>query len=62
MGFGDLGLQNKITEPDRVMEEIIQFYVKLHFEAERWRPDGNLVNSPSILEEEILQLHANFEE
>ena len=29
---------------------------------QRWRPDGNLVNCPSISEEERSQLQAKFEE
>ena len=37
-----------ITERDRVREEIIKFYEKLYFETEKWRPDGNLLNCPSI--------------
>jgi len=60
--FDQLEVEGKIiTEPDRVKEEIIQFYEKLYSETERWRPDGNLAYCPSISEKERSQLQAKFE-
>ncbi|WMV26741.1 hypothetical protein MTR67_020126 [Solanum verrucosum] len=35
-----------LKEPDRVKEEIIQFYKKLYTETERWRPAGNAPKCP----------------
>ncbi|XP_075077018.1 uncharacterized protein LOC142163778 [Nicotiana tabacum] len=51
-----------VEDPERIENEIIEFYKELYTEPEQWRPTVNFENSSSISESERESLQTNFEE
>ncbi|XP_075092306.1 uncharacterized protein LOC107821421 [Nicotiana tabacum] len=51
-----------IEDPERIENEIIEFYKELYTEPEQWRPTVNFENTTSISESERESLQSNFEE
>ncbi|XP_075111257.1 uncharacterized protein LOC142181712 [Nicotiana tabacum] len=51
-----------VEEPNKIKNEIIEFYKKLYTEPEEWRPAANFENCPIISELEKESLQSKFEE
>ncbi|WMV37868.1 hypothetical protein MTR67_031253 [Solanum verrucosum] len=51
-----------ITDPDRIKEEIVDFYKNLYSETEHWRPLFNLQEGSIITEDDNDWLQSEFEE
>lgn len=51
-----------ITKPDRIKEEIVDFYKKLYFETKPWRPLFNFQSGSIITQDDNDQLLREFDE